>query len=137
MTKKIKVKVGRYFIKTFVAEAKRRDLSVHLEMARDGHTDQYVMDTPLGRMRLAADASPIMMHVYRKFEDVDRACGRLGDRQEFNRHSGKWNVWLAGSALDTDAKGSKLPKDGLAATNVRAFVNQVFAEVDALNLTND
>lgn len=137
MDKKIKVKVQRYFVEQFAAEADRRHLPVHLDLGGDVHTDTYVMDTPLGRMRLAASGSPIMLHVYRKFEDVGRARERLGGCQSFNRHSGKWNTWWTGRLLGTDAKGAKLPHGDDAASWVRTFVEEVFAEVDALETSGD
>ncbi len=93
--KKIKVGLQRAFVREFDAEAVRRGLRARREGHRDTHSAEYEMDTALGTVRLAAGGSPIMLHVYRRFEDVDRARRAMNWRTDFNSHSGKWNTWEA------------------------------------------
>ena len=115
--KKIKVGLQRAFVREFDAEAVRRDLRVRWEGHRDTHSAEYQMETALGTVRLSASGSNILLHVYRRFEDVDRARRTLGWRTDFNRHSGKWNTWEA--RVETGEQ-------------VTDMVSRVFDEMDSI-----
>ncbi len=115
--KKIKVGLQRAFVLEFSAEAVRRGLTVRREAYHNLMSAEYQMETALGTVRLAAGGSKILLHVYRRFEDVDRARPAMKWRTDFNPHSGKWNTWQA------------RVEDG---EQVTALVARAFDELDRL-----
>ena len=118
MAKRIKVGVRRAFAREFDDEATRRGLRVRREGYTDASSAEYEMDTALGTVRVAADGSVHLLHVYRRFEAVGRACLALGCHSNFNSHSGKWNTWESGELSEEDAV---------------ALVARAFRELDKLS----
>ena len=97
--KKIPKKVQEAFLAEFSLQVERRGLR-----ALD-YRGMYEADTAVGTVRVAVSASDTLLHVYRQFDDLDRARKMFPKSDiSFNRHCGKWNAWIAGDLVEEDGR---------------------------------